>query len=86
MVGATYEGQAGQQQRQVHLDPSAHHTTDIHKKGVGISIGVYGAEADFQNYRVTNPSLQARIELAAERAAPFLRHRAVLARPELAAA
>ena len=51
-----------------------------------LPIGVYGAEADFQNYRVTNPSLQARIELAAERAAPFLRPRAVLARPELAAA
>lgn len=51
-----------------------------------LPIGVYGAEADFQNYRVSSPALQARIELAAERAAPFLLPRAVAARPELAAA
>lgn len=51
-----------------------------------LPIGVYGAEADFQNYRVSSPALQARIDLAAERAAPFLLPRAVAARPELAAA
>ena len=41
-----------------------------------LPIGVYGAEADFQDYRVTSPALQARIDLAAERARPFLRPRA----------
>ncbi len=51
-----------------------------------LPIGVYGAEADFQNYRVSSPALQARIDLAAERAAPFLLPRAVAVRPELVAA
>ncbi|MET4579258.1 FMN reductase [Ottowia thiooxydans] len=36
-----------------------------------LPIGVYGTNADFENYQVTSPALQARIELAAERAAPL---------------
>lgn len=40
-----------------------------------LPIGVYGSEAEFENYRVTSPALQARIDLAVERARPFLRPR-----------
>ncbi|ATE59486.1 FMN reductase [Thauera sinica] len=40
-----------------------------------LPIGVYGSEAEFENYAVTSPALQARIDLAAERARPFLRPR-----------
>ncbi|WP_028605148.1 FMN reductase [Ottowia thiooxydans] len=36
-----------------------------------LPIGVYGANADFENYQVTSPALQARIALAADRAAPL---------------
>ena len=51
-----------------------------------LPIGVYGAEADFENYRVSSPALKARISLAADRAAPFLTPRATAAQPQLAAA
>ena len=37
-----------------------------------LPIGVYASEADFTDYRVSNPLLQARIALAAERAAQVL--------------
>lgn len=40
-----------------------------------LPVGVYASEADFENYRVSSPELRARIELAAERARPFLRPR-----------
>jgi FMN reductase len=40
-----------------------------------LPIGVYGSEAEFDNYRVASPALQARIDLAVERARPFLRPR-----------
>lgn len=40
-----------------------------------LPIGVYGTEADFVNYKVNNPILSARIDLAVERALPFLKHR-----------
>ena len=40
-----------------------------------LPIGVYGSEAEFENYRVISPALQARIDLAVERARPFLRPR-----------
>src|SRR5450830_403700 len=40
-----------------------------------LPIGIYGTEADFVNYKVTNESLSARIDLAVERALPFLKHR-----------
>lgn len=36
-----------------------------------LPIGVYGSEGDLQNYQVSSPVLQARVSLAAERAAPF---------------
>ena len=41
-----------------------------------LPIGVYGSEAEIQGYQITSPALQARIDLAAERARPFLRPRA----------
>lgn len=40
-----------------------------------LPIGVYGSEAEIENYQITSPALQARIDLAAERARPFLRLR-----------
>ncbi|MBS0512753.1 MAG: FMN reductase [Proteobacteria bacterium] len=40
-----------------------------------LPIGVYGSEAEIENYQITSPALQARIDLAAERARPFLRPR-----------
>ena len=40
-----------------------------------LPIGVYGSEAEIQDYQITSPALQARIDLAAERARPFLRPR-----------
>ncbi|MFT3720927.1 FMN reductase [Pseudorhodoferax sp.] len=49
-----------------------------------LPIGVYGANADFENYRVTSPALQARLQLAAERAVPLFD--AGLRRPLLRAA
>lgn len=36
-----------------------------------LPIGVYGANADFDNYRISSPALQARLQLAAERAVPL---------------
>jgi FMN reductase len=36
-----------------------------------LPIGVYGTNTDFDNYRVTSPALQARVQLAAERAVPL---------------
>ncbi|MGC3986334.1 MAG: FMN reductase [Pseudorhodoferax sp.] len=36
-----------------------------------LPIGVYGANGDFDNYRVTSPALKARLQLAAERAVPL---------------
>ena len=41
-----------------------------------LPIGVYANEAEIRDYEVDSPSLRARIELAAERARPFLRKRA----------
>ncbi|MCV2217110.1 FMN reductase [Thauera sp. Sel9] len=41
-----------------------------------LPIGVYANEAEIRDYKVDSPSLRARIELAAERARPFLRKRA----------
>lgn len=40
-----------------------------------LPVGVYGTEADFVNYKVNNPILSTRIDLAIERALPFLNHR-----------
>ncbi|WP_341646338.1 FMN reductase [Thauera sp. SDU_THAU2] len=40
-----------------------------------LPIGVYANEAEIRDYKVDSPSLRARIELAAERARPFLRKR-----------
>ena len=40
-----------------------------------LPVGVYGTEADFVNYKVNNPILSARIDLAIERALPLLKHR-----------
>lgn len=40
-----------------------------------LPIGAYGSEAEFENYKITSPALQARVDLAAERARPFLRPR-----------
>jgi len=37
-----------------------------------LPIGVYASQADFDDYRITSPALQARIALAAERAAAVL--------------
>lgn len=36
-----------------------------------LPIGVYGANADFENYRISSAALQARVRLAAERALPL---------------
>lgn len=36
-----------------------------------LPIGVYATEADFSNYQITSELLRARIQLAAERAAPL---------------
>src|SRR5690606_2070088 len=41
-----------------------------------LPIGVYASESDFADYRVASNALQARIELAAERAAALLRGQA----------
>ncbi|ENO86091.1 FMN reductase [Thauera linaloolentis] len=41
-----------------------------------LPIGVYGSEAEIRDYEVSSPALQARIDLAAGRARPFLRKRA----------
>ncbi len=35
-----------------------------------LPVGVYGAQADFTDYRVTNPALQERVRLAVARAVP----------------
>ena len=40
-----------------------------------LPIGVYGTDKEFDNYRVSNEGLQARIALAVERALPLLRQR-----------
>jgi FMN reductase len=49
-----------------------------------LPIGVYGANADFEDYRVSSPALKARLQLAAERAVPLFD--AGLRRPLLRAA
>jgi FMN reductase len=38
---------------------------------VTLPIGVYATEADFSDYQITSEPLKARIQLAAERAAPL---------------
>ncbi len=43
-----------------------------------LPVGVYGTEADFVNYKVNNPTLSARIDLAIERALPLLKHRELI--------
>ncbi|MNZ46312.1 NAD(P)H-dependent FAD/FMN reductase [compost metagenome] len=45
-----------------------------------LPIGVYAAEADFDNYSIASPALHERIALAVERALPFLALRAHPAR------
>jgi FMN reductase len=40
-----------------------------------LPIGVYATEADFENYKVSNPAIDARIDLAVERALPLLKSR-----------
>jgi len=42
---------------------------------VTLPIGVYATDADFTNYKVSNPALQQRIDLAVERALPLLHPR-----------
>ncbi len=42
-----------------------------------LPIGVYAAEADFTNYKVSNDLLKQRIQLSVERALPLLRHRRI---------
>ena len=54
-----------------------------------LPIGVYGTDSDFTDYRVNNEALHARIELAVNRALPWLlqtdlRKQAVLRQPFLA--
>ena len=51
-----------------------------------LPIGVYGTETDFSDYRVSSPALQARIDLAVERALPLLRARQARGAAELLAA
>ncbi|NYI17890.1 FMN reductase [Xanthomonas arboricola] len=41
-------------------------------QALALPVGIYAAEADFQDYRVSNPALRERIALAAERAAGVL--------------
>ncbi|HRD35491.1 MAG TPA: FMN reductase [Rhodocyclaceae bacterium] len=40
-----------------------------------LPVGVYASEADFENYQVSSTALRQRIELAVERALPFVRPR-----------
>lgn len=40
-----------------------------------LPVGVYASEADFENYQVSSAALKQRIELAVERALPFVRPR-----------
>lgn len=40
-----------------------------------LPIGVYATESDFENYKVSNPAIDARIDLAVERALPLLKSR-----------
>nr|MBL8455238.1 FMN reductase [Zoogloeaceae bacterium] len=40
-----------------------------------LPVGVYASEADFENYQVSSAALRQRIELAVERALPFVRPR-----------
>lgn len=40
-----------------------------------LPIGVYAIESDFENYQVSNPAIDARIDLAVERALPLLKSR-----------
>ncbi|MEI2418265.1 FMN reductase [Orrella sp. JC864] len=42
-------------------------------QSVTLPIGVYATDADFSDYRICSPSLQARIDLAVARALPFFR-------------
>ncbi len=51
-------------------------------QAVTLPIGVYASEADFVNYRVASDSLRTRIDLAIQRALPFVSKRS---QPEAAA-
>lgn len=54
-----------------------------------LPIGVYATEADFENYKVTNPAIEERINLAIERALPLLSSNKInsyFSQPELASA
>jgi len=42
-----------------------------------LPLGIYANDSDFTDYRVTNPALRERIELAVARALPLIRARAV---------
>ncbi|ACT51190.1 MULTISPECIES: FMN reductase [Methylovorus] len=50
-----------------------------------LPVGVYAIESEFTNYKISNEALDKRIDLAIERALPFLKHRE-LATPEAAEA
>ncbi|HWU34674.1 MAG TPA: FMN reductase [Methylovorus sp.] len=50
-----------------------------------LPVGVYAIESEFSNYKISNEALDQRIDLAIERALPFLKHRE-LAAPEAAEA
>lgn len=47
-----------------------------------LPVGVYAAEADFNQYQIASASLQARIQLAVERALPLLSHREITPVPD----
>lgn len=51
-----------------------------------LPIGVYASESGFSDYRVVDPALSARIQLAADRATPYLKPRRARAATALAAA
>lgn len=50
-------------------------------QAVTLPLGIYASDADFQNYEIANPKLTERIELAVERARPFLGRQLEVARP-----
>ncbi|EEA01509.1 FMN reductase [Burkholderia sp. H160] len=50
-----------------------------------LPVGVYGSEADFHDYRVSSPLLNARVALAIERAAPLVAQRPRRADVQMAA-
>lgn len=54
-----------------------------------LPIGIYAAEADFENYKITNSALVDRINLVIERALPFLQPKSInhyFTQPESASA